>query len=95
MRINKDMQLFFKQEVQKINPEARVYLFGSRTDDTKKGGDIDILILSPEKIDMRKIIQLRVKLYQQFGEQKLDVVNFTYHEQSPLKDIILEDAILL
>jgi predicted nucleotidyltransferase len=95
MRLKQEIIDFLKHEVSNIEPNAQVYLFGSRVDDTKKGGDIDILILSEEKINLEKIIQLKVKFYKQFGEQKIDIVNFTKTEQSPFKQLILMDAILL
>jgi len=36
--------------VESSDPDAKVWLFGSRADDSKKGGDIDIGILS-SKVD--------------------------------------------
>jgi len=95
MRISKEIQNFFKQSVKSIDATANVYLFGSRTDDNKKGGDIDILILSNEKIDLDKILLLKINFYKQFGEQKLDIINFTYNENNSFKDYILDSAILL
>jgi uncharacterized protein len=56
-----------------FDAKARVYLFGSRTDDRKLGGDIDLLIesavLTPR--DKRKI---KLRLYEQLGEQKIDLI---------------------
>ncbi len=66
-----------KSNVAKIVPEADCYLFGSRTDDTLKGGDIDVLILTPEKLPLSLLSSLRRSILNQIGEQKLDLVNFT------------------
>ncbi len=55
--------------------EGEIYLFGSRVDDTKKGGDIDLylVIRNQEDLFSRKIKFLsRVK--RELGEQKIDIV---------------------
>ncbi|GHT10001.1 hypothetical protein FACS1894170_01450 [Planctomycetales bacterium] len=59
--------------VKRADTDAELWIFGSRTDDTKKGGDIDIAILSP-KIDLMKKIQIRRDILDRIGEQKIDIV---------------------
>ncbi len=61
---------------------VRVYLFGSRTDDSKRGGDIDLLIRTDarEKKGVLARIRLIAKLKHLLGEQKIDVVGD--HEES-------------
>ncbi len=57
--------------------DVRVVLFGSRADDSKKGGDIDLLIcpLPPNTEQMfSKKIQFLARLERQLGERKIDVV---------------------
>jgi predicted nucleotidyltransferase len=39
-----------------------------------KGGDIDILIISNEKLSFMDICQMRIHFYKMFGEQKVDVI---------------------
>lgn len=54
-----------------FDKEASVYLFGSRVDDNKRGGDIDLLIMSRTLTsDDRRAIKM--KLYELIGEQKID-----------------------
>ncbi len=52
-------------------------LFGSRTDDMKRGGDIDLLlVVDPIYLEMSRIAKYKIldQLYQQLGEQKIDIV---------------------
>jgi predicted nucleotidyltransferase len=60
---------------QYFGDEAVVYLFGSRVDDNKKGGDIDLYIETRMKKNLfeQKIRMLRA-LYKYLGEQKIDIV---------------------
>ncbi len=62
-----------KNVVKKYDDNARIYLFGSRTIDTEKGGDIDILILS-DKIKLNEKIKIKINLYNLIGEQRIDLI---------------------
>jgi predicted nucleotidyltransferase len=73
----------------------QVYLFGSRVDDSKKGGDIDILVLSEKKLPHTELFKMKQSFFSKFGEQKLDVVNFEKTNQSAFKKWILSYAKLL
>jgi len=71
--------------------KARVYLFGSRVDDAKKGGDIDLYIKPENNEDLyKKKIKFLVALEQMLGEQKIDVIIATdpsrYIEQVAMKN---------
>jgi len=53
---------------------TQVFLFGSRTDDSKKGGDIDLYINAETGKDLKHKIKFLLLLEQKIGEQKVDVV---------------------
>lgn len=66
-----------------------IALFGSRTDDLKKGGDIDLLIEFPffDENQLRLLKRkLRVGLGDSLGEQKFDLV--IDWPKNPKKDFI-------
>lgn len=48
-------------------------MFGSRVDDNKKGGDIDLLIFS-DILTERDKRRIRIRLYDKLGAQKIDIV---------------------
>lgn len=57
--------------------DADVRLFGSRTDDSKRGGDIDLYIeadIPASDSVFRKEMALLAELYIKLGEQKIDLV---------------------
>ncbi len=63
-----------------------VYLFGSRVDATKKGGDIDLLLIpKKEKNPLKLSLQVEAKFFSRC-EEKIDVVIYT--ESSFCKEII-------
>lgn len=61
---------------EEFGSEVRVHLFGSRLDDSKKGGDIDLLVQSDTVIDQKlhKASSLAARLQMSLGEQKFDIV---------------------
>jgi len=75
MRITENEKNVIIDAVKNADPAAQVWLFGSRVDDSKKGGDIDIAIFS-EKInrDVMQEIKVRRFICNKIGEQKIDIV---------------------
>jgi len=61
---------------QHFGKDVQVILFGSRTSDKKRGGDIDLFIRkqSGDKPDVRTKINFITDLIFRIGEQKIDVV---------------------
>lgn len=56
--------------------DGKIYLFGSRVDDAKRGGDIDLYLCPSIKFDDERIRRrtFLIKLDEYIGEQKIDVV---------------------
>ncbi len=95
MRLSADKAAFIKSGLLEVDPEARISLFGSRTNDQARGGDIDILVLTSKKIPRHKIRSFKIAFYKKFGWQKIDIVNFTHNEENAFKSIACEQAVPL
>jgi predicted nucleotidyltransferase len=89
-------------EVSSIKKSARkifgsgveVILFGSRVDDNKKGGDIDLYIKAPTGNDLKHKIEFLVALEQQIGEQKIDVI-LAEDQNRPIEQQAINTGVLL
>jgi predicted nucleotidyltransferase len=59
-----------------FGPAAKVRLFGSRLDDTARGGDLDLLVILPASLDdsRRKTLTFVARLQRQLGDQSIDVL---------------------
>ena len=101
MRISPHEQELIKRTAQECFDAAVVVrLFGSRVDDSKKGGDIDLFVQT-SIVDAAEISKAHTrflaKLYDELGEQKIDVV-IDYPSrtvQLPIFAIALEQGIIL
>ncbi len=62
--------------------KSRVWLFGSRVDDSKKGGDIDLYV-EPEIQDPVVLVDAKLEfmleMHRVLGDQKIDVVLHRVH----------------
>ena len=78
MRLSQTEIDLIKDSFDKVFKKGSLYLFGSRLDDSARGGDIDLFIKN-HNIDnlaqlIKKIRSFKLKLYEQIGEQKIDIV---------------------
>ncbi len=93
MRLKEYEQFAITSTVKSFDPDARVYLFGSRVDDAKKGGDIDLLVISG-KITCDEKRTIKSKLYDVIGEQKIDIV-LAVDDSEPFVKLALDSGVKL
>ncbi len=82
MRLTEHQQKSIVKNAKLVFGESsRVYLFGSRVDDSKRGGDIDLFIeCDREHNSFHNKVEFTSSLYQDIGEQRIDVVLKTIDE---------------
>ena len=95
MRLSRYESQVIKKLVEKYIINAEIYLFGSRVNDNRKGGDIDILIISENKTPLRILRKINIELEEKLGEQKIDIVSFSKHKLSPFAKLALLEGIKL
>lgn len=91
MRLTAHQQRVIKEEVARVlGAGVRVMLFGSRVDDSLRGGDIDLYLETPEPREQawREVLRLNARLQQRLGEQKIDIV--LHQPGEPLQPIHLQ-----
>jgi len=97
MRLTREQAEAIRQAAdQAFGVGTDVWLFGSRVDDNKRGGDIDLL-LRPQQHDhalTRKLKLLRL-LEQQLGERKIDILIETPDDPRPIVRIAHETGVRL
>ena len=93
MRLSEFERNAIRESVLPLDPEAKIFLFGSRADDTQKGGDIDLLVLSP-RLSASDKIKIKARLFKQLEEQKIDIVIAT-DTQRPFVRMALKNGVPL
>jgi predicted nucleotidyltransferase len=93
MRITENEQQVIRQAITEIDPNADIYLFGSKADDHARGGDIDLLVIS-RKINLMDKLAVLAKLHQNLGDQKIDLAVFPDFSK-PFARIARQNSILI
>jgi hypothetical protein len=73
MRLTEREITAIREEIWRLDPKAEVYLYGSRVDDTARGGDVDLLVISAT-LGFRDVLRLRTRILDRIGWQQLDLV---------------------
>lgn len=97
MRLSKLEINIIKESAKNIfGNDAKVYLFGSRTNDKLKGGDIDIYIETNKTIDvLNKKIKMLIELKKILGERRIDIVVNNFQSHKDIFTIAKQEGILL
>ena len=99
MHINSEQIAIIRQTAQEsFGPEARVWLFGSRVDDGKLGGEMDLLGESAAPIDNPVLLaaQLSARLQRKMHGRKVDVLLLAPNlRRLPIHDIALGEGVRL
>jgi predicted nucleotidyltransferase len=75
MRLSQKYISVIKEKFKEFFEEGDIYLFGSRVDDDKKGGDIDLYLCVKNHDNLfEKKLKFLSRVKRELGDQKIDIV---------------------
>jgi predicted nucleotidyltransferase len=90
MRLIKKELEIIKTVIAKHDKSARIHLFGSRVSDSKRGGDIDLLVFS-DKLKYDENLRIKIELKELLGDQKIDLV-VAKDKSNPFIDLVYDSS---
>jgi predicted nucleotidyltransferase len=82
-----------REEIRQTDPAAEIYLYGSRTNDSAHGGDIDLWVRST-RITYRDTLRLLTRIKDRIGWQKIDLT-INAGEDDVLAQLVTEQGVRL
>ena len=94
MRLEKwEVEVIKKSAKEVFGENVKVILFGSRVYSNKKGGDIDLYVIT-DKATYDKKSKFWILLQERLGKQKIDIV-LSKDKNRPIEKVALEEGIEL
>ena len=94
MRLKTEEQQLIVELCRQYYPDCQVYLFGSRVDDAKRGGDIDLFLLTKNPVPLAEKLRLLVELERRGLQRKIDLIIQTKH-QAVIYPEVLQQGVAL
>jgi predicted nucleotidyltransferase len=96
IRLEKKQQHTIKRLSKEFFNSSKVMIFGSRADETQRGGDIDIYIQTDKKEDILKLKIAFLREFEKlFGEQKVDLLVDNGTKSKEIFEIAKKEGIVL
>jgi predicted nucleotidyltransferase len=88
MRLSPEQAAIIRSAAAEVfGADARVWLFGSRVDDNRHGGDIDLLIEAQRKPALQQTLTVQARLEQQLGTPVDLITSSPEVSQTPIMHI--------
>jgi len=95
MRLNTKELQALRAILGELDPAGRLYLYGSRVDDSRRGGDIDLYLQASRPIDLKTRLRTQYRL-QQACDTRVDLlVKNPAQPELPIHQIAVEQGLLL
>ncbi len=95
MRLSKrEIEVILQVAEDIYGTDVKVYLFGSRVDDSRRGGDIDLLVRTTSaKKGILERVRMASRIKSLIGDQKIDIIG-DYEDNQVVREV-LKNGILL
>jgi predicted nucleotidyltransferase len=90
MRLRELEKKSIVKAIKAVDPEAKIYLFGSRVDDNRRGGDIDLLIIT-DMLTYDDKLAIKKKILYEIEDQKIDII-ISRHGNEPFVKMIFDQG---
>lgn len=95
LRLSSEAVHVIQEAFLRVFEKGELYLFGSRVDDARKGGDIDLYIVADHRDRMgEKRIEFLTQIKQKIGDQRIDLV-IERGTKRPIDEIAISEGLLL
>ncbi len=95
MRITQEQVRLIREEVRgNLGADARIWLFGSRVDDARRGGDLDLYIEIGGQVGLRQRLRCKYRLEEQL-DLHVDLAVKEPGQEKPIFALAKKQGVLL
>lgn len=94
MRLSEKEVGIIRSFLYEADPDGKIYLFGSRADDTRHGGDIDVFFETSTSMSLRRKLSLQYKISAQSDTQVDLLFKSPGDQEKPIYELARRGVVL-